>query len=165
MTDSAQPRGTDGAGATAPVPSALPAVGARSATDVLAGLIRLRLGGKRYVLDVLPIEPEERWREALEATLGAILASIDSGAPIDEILGELQGFTVGPFVDALYAYDRGHDRDGNPTRDGVLPPRDELLRTVPKIDVIIAVFEVWSATSPLVAIGLAMTAAAATRGA
>lgn len=118
----------------------------RSAGDILAGRLRLTLGGREFVLPVLPIAAEEGWKAALETSLASTFATIDAAGDMATIVGALEGLGVDPFLDALYGYDA----------TGKLPPRDELRATVIAADVIRSVFEVWSATSPLVAIGALM---------
>lgn len=116
----------------------------RSASDIIAGLLHLTLGGTRYSLRVLPIRANREWQASLERGLQGLLSTLDTAG--DDVAGVLAAFrTATPQLeDALYLYDRDH----------VLPPRDELEEVATDTEVLRAVLEVWSAANPFASVAL-----------
>jgi hypothetical protein len=119
-------------------PAELPA---RSAGDILAGRVRVHLGGETYDLPVLPRAASRRWLEALDlryATLAADLESAGNDTPVivNRLLGE---------ADGLYEMLRSYDQNG------VLPPASEVDEFVTDAEILRAVMEVWRAANPLAA--------------
>ncbi len=128
---------------------------ARPAEDVLSRALRLTLGGKEYVLAVLFIAGNERWREYERKTTAAFVTAL-------EIKGQTTRQIIDAFatqtdlqLDLLYAYDTdcGH-------REGVLPPREELKEVLYEDDLNEALKEVVRAANPkaYVAAGAALQA-------
>lgn len=121
-------------------PAELPA---RSAADVLAGVIRVVLGGRTYELPVLPRAASRRWLETLDnrfAALGAELeqAGNDTPAILARLVAEADGL-----YDMLLSYDAAGQ--------GVLPPRSEIDETATDTEILRALIEVWRAVHPLAA--------------
>lgn len=119
----------------------------RSAQDVLAGVHRLHLGGRRYVLQVLSIAANRRWMSRLEARIAGALDALAPGADLDTILRTLAASTP-QLLDALYDYDEARTEAGEPTRPGALPPRDALEEDATPAQVLTAVLELWAAANP-----------------
>lgn len=124
---------------------------ARTPGDVLAGVVRVRLGGVDYTLPVLTIAENREWQAALDATLGRSIADVpgdDAGGMIEAAMATTDGL-----LDQLIAYDR----------TGVLPSREQIEATARPHELLMATLEVWAAASPLLGMALAnMTASATT---
>jgi hypothetical protein len=119
------------------MPSTMPT---RSAADILAGRVRVVLGGTTHDLPVLPRGPSKRWLEQLDARFATLAASLDAAADTPEIMSLLVSET-----DALYDLLLSYDQSG------VLPSRDEIDETATDAQILQAVLEVWRAVHPLVA--------------
>lgn len=116
---------------------------ARPAEDILGRAVRLRLGGVDYVLRVLSIAGNERWREhERRATEGAVAELEAAGKSTAEILA---AFARQPDtqLDLLYAYDTDCG-----TREGVLPPVAELREQIDEFELDTAIREVVKAANP-----------------
>jgi hypothetical protein len=117
----------------------------RPAGDILSRSVRLKLGATEYVLEVLFIAGNERWKAAIDGKFSGVvnrlnLAGNDTGA----ILAAL-GDQPDDLLDLIYSYDTDEGR-----REGVLPPRAVLKESVYEGDLLTAVREVWRAANPLV---------------
>ncbi len=115
----------------------------RPAEDILGRAVRLRLGGNDYVLRVLSIAGNERWREYERAATENAVAEMEAaGRSTPEILA---AFARQPDaqLDLLYAYDTDCG-----TREGVLPPREELREQIDEFDLDAAIREVVKAANP-----------------
>lgn len=124
----------------------------RSAQDVLAGEVHLRLGGTEYVLPVLPIAPTRRWLAGLAGTVVAMLDVVeDSGDDLAGALGALAGATD-QMTDAVYAYDTTH----------VLPPREVLEEQVTSNEITTAALTLWAVANPFVLAAISGLRSAAT---
>jgi hypothetical protein len=119
-------------------PAELPA---RSATDILAGRVRVVLGGSTYDLPILPRAASRRWIEQMDlrfATLGDDLEA--AGDDVPEIMNRLLAET-----DGLYELLRSYDQAG------ALPPADQVDEFATDTEILRAVLEVWRAANPLAA--------------
>lgn len=127
----------------------------RSAQDILAGEVRIKLGRRRggaivldsvctYLLPVLAIAPNRKWKAGLEDGLLSMLGVIEEAG--DDFAGIMAAFkTATPqMLDALYAYDQA----------GLLPPREELEEYATDAEVLRATLEVWSAANPFAEVAL-----------
>lgn len=130
------------------MPEGMPA---RSPEDILAGRVRVTLGGTTHNLPVLPRGPSKRWLEQLDARFATLAMSLDAAADTPAILGLLVSET-----DALYDLLLSYDQSG------VLPSRAEIDETATDAQILQAVLEVWRAVHPLVA--SVVEAASLTRG-
>ena len=117
-----------------------PTVPTRTAADILAGRVRVVLGGTTHALPVLPRGPAKRWLEQLDARFATLGASLEAAADTPEIMKLLVTET-----DALYDMLLSYDQTG------VLPSRDEIDETATDAQILHAVLEVWRAVHPLVA--------------
>lgn len=113
----------------------------RSATDILAGRVRVLLGGKVYDLPVLPRAASRRWLEGLDARFAALGGELEAaGNDTPRILTLLSTQT-----EALYELLRSYDQSN------VLPPREEIDEVASDTQILRAVLEVWRAANPLAA--------------
>jgi hypothetical protein len=118
-----------------------PVTPTRSAADILAGRIRVLLGGVIYELPVLSRAASRTWRETLDLRFIALSADLErAGDNAAEVLARLLAETDA-MLDMLYAYDQ----------TGVLPSRDLLEGTASDPEILHAVIEVWRAANPLAA--------------
>ncbi len=121
-------------------PAELPA---RSATDVLAGVIRVALGGKTYELPVLPRAASRRWLQSLDARFAALATDLEqAGNDTPAIMVRLVAE-----ADGLYEMLLAYDAAGR----SVLPPRADIEETATDTEILRAVLEVWRAVNPLAA--------------
>lgn len=119
-------------------PEAMPE---RSAADILAGRIRVILGGLPYDLPVLPRGASKRWIESLDSQYRTLALALDvAGDDMPRIL-TMVGAHQDALLDMLISYDQ----------TGVLPPRDHLDEYATDAEILRAVIEVWRAANPLVA--------------
>ena len=109
----------------------------RSLADVMAGVIRVELGGQPYVLPVRSIAENEEWQASLATQTIAILNGIEKLDDPAEILRLLASVDL---LDLLVSYDK----------DGALPPKTELRRIARPHEALRSVMEVWQAANPLV---------------
>lgn len=119
-------------------PAELPA---RAAADVLAGRVRVVLGGDIYDLPVLPRAASRRWLEGLDLRFAMLAADLESaGDDTPAILNRLLAE-----ADGLYAMLRSYDTSG------VLPDEGVVDEYVTDVEILRAVLEVWRAANPLAA--------------
>lgn len=113
----------------------------RSAADIIAGIIRVVLGGRVYELPVLPRAPSRRWLESLDVGWADALSDVsESGNDQGAILARLMAYH-----DELYALLKSYDT-GN-----VLPPIEDIDEYATDAEIFRAVVEVWRAANPLAA--------------
>ena len=113
----------------------------RTAADILAGRIRVVLGGITYTLPVLPRNASRAWLEKLDADFATLTLALDAaGDDYGQILA-LMATQTDTLYDTLLAYDTTH----------VLPSRAEADETATDAEILHAVLEVWRAANPLVA--------------
>lgn len=119
-------------------------LGERSAQDILAGVVRVRLGGLEYQLPVLSIAANRRWHAQLEGNLVGLLDTIELEG--DDLGGILAVFATATdqLLEALYAYDAS----------GRLPERAALEELATDSEVLVATLGVWSASNPFGAVAL-----------
>lgn len=113
----------------------------RSAADIMAGVVRVVLGGRDYMLPVLPRAQSRAWLESLDtrfATLAGELEKAGNDTPL--ILTRLIA-VADDLYDMLLSYDQSH----------VLPPKEEIDDVATDIEILRAVVEVWRAVNPLAA--------------
>lgn len=116
----------------------------RSAQDILAGQLHVRLGGERLAMRVLPIKANREWKEALEDRLSNLLGMLDaSGDSLEAVMAAFATATP-QLIEALYSYDVDH----------VLPPIERLEEVATDTEVLRAVLEVWSAANPFATVAL-----------
>lgn len=110
----------------------------RAAEDVLSRSVRLTLGGREFVLPVLTIAGNRRWKAELDARLTSSLSRLrDEKTPA---LYDVLSGQVDQMLELLLAYDTTH----------VLPSREELEEMTYEEELVAAVREVWRAANPLV---------------
>lgn len=113
----------------------------RSPADMLAGRVRVLLGGTTFDLPVLPRAASRRWLEQLDARFATLALSLDeAGNDAGQIMGLLLRETDA-MCDMLVSYDQSN----------VLPDRAEIDETATDAQILHAVLEVWRAVNPLVA--------------
>ena len=115
----------------------------RSAADILAGLVRVALGGKVYEIPVLPRAASRRWLESLDARFATLAndlerAGNDTPAIMVRLVAEADGL-----YEMLLAYDRAGA--------SVLPSREDIDEAATDTEILRAVLEVWRAVNPLAA--------------
>ena len=126
--------------AAAPVTGLLPE---RSVEDVLAGRLRLRLGGEWYVLPVLTIGQNREWMESLDAEMQPLLDGADDD-DLSAIVERMQGLSD-RLLEFVYSYDI----------KGLLPPREAIEPNVYPHEALRAVLEVRLAANPTLGFALA----------
>jgi hypothetical protein len=118
----------------------------RSAEDILAGRLRLRLASQWFVLPVLTVGENADWLASLEQEFADVVnTDEDDLAQVMEALAKVDG----RLLELVYAYDK----------HGVLPPLESIARDVYPHEVLRAVMEVRLAANPTVGFGLAMALA------
>jgi len=127
-------------GAAAGLARFLPAAApTRSAEDILAGRIRVMLGGAIYQLPVLSRAASRAWREQLDERFAALTADLEAaGDNAGQVLERLAAETDA-LLDMLLLYDQ----------TGALPDRAEIDGTASDAEILRAVIEVWRAANPL----------------
>ena len=115
----------------------------RRPEDVLSGEIRVEVGGQPYVLPVLSIAANRRWKSSLTTEMGGLVAHLDDASSFADIYAALAA-AEDNWLTLLRSYDQTH----------VLP--DDLDEHVRPDELIAAVLEVWAAANPLVGMGLAL---------
>lgn len=78
---------------------------ARSAEDVLAGVLRISIGGIEKRVPTLPMRASAEWQETLGAQLGGFARSLSSDQSADSLMGFAR-FTQDAILEAVLAYDR-----------------------------------------------------------
>jgi len=115
----------------------------RSAADILAGVIRVVLGGRTFELPVLPRKASRAWIESLDARFATLAAELEqAGNDTPTIMARLVAEADGLY-DLLLAYDKAGA--------SVLPPRDLIDEVATDTEILRAVLEVWRAVNPLAA--------------
>lgn len=112
---------------------------ARSAADIMAGRIRIVLGGQVTDLPVLPRRQSREWLASLDSRFSVLAAALDA-ADTPQILALLASETDALY-DLLLEYDHTH----------LLPPRDAIDDFATDAEILRAVLEVWAALHPLAA--------------
>lgn len=113
----------------------------RSAADIIAGRIRVVLGGTVYELPVLSRAESRRWLESLDARFVSLAGGLaEAGNDTERILTMLMA-EVSDLYEMLLTYDQR----------GVLPPRAEIDEIASDVEILRAVIEVWRAVNPLAA--------------
>lgn len=113
----------------------------RSAADILAGRIRLVLGGTGYELPVLPRRASREWLAALDGRFAHLARELDQAADdAPRILGLLAGQS-GVLLEMLRSYDTS----------GILPAAEYLDDYASDSEILVAMVEVWRAANPLAA--------------
>jgi hypothetical protein len=121
-------------------PEELPA---RSATDVLAGVVRVSLGGRVFEIPVLPRGASRRWLESLDARFASLANDLEqAGSDTPAIMVRLVAE-----ADGLYEMLLAYDRAGA----SVLPDRADIDEVATDTEILRAVLEVWRAVNPLAA--------------
>lgn len=119
-------------------PAELPA---RSATDILAGRVRIVLGGATYDLPILPRAASRRWIEGLDERFAVLADDLEAaGNDVPEIMNRLLAET-----DGLYELLRSYDQTD------VLPSQADVDEFATDVEILRAVLEVWRAANPLAA--------------
>lgn len=119
-------------------PAELPA---RSATDILAGVIRVSLGGQVYELPVLPRAASRAWLASLDDRFAALAQELEAaGNDTPAIMARLVA-EADALYEMLLAYDQA----------GALPTRDDIDAIATDTEILRAVLEVWRAVNPLAA--------------
>jgi hypothetical protein len=114
----------------------------RSVEDVLAGRLRIRLGGEWYVLPVLTIGQNREWVESLDAQMQPLLDGADDG-DLNAVVARMQDLSD-RLLEFVWSYDRM----------GVLPPRETLEPDVYPHEALRAVMEVRLAANPTLGFAL-----------
>jgi hypothetical protein len=119
--------------------------GKRPAEAILGRTVTLTLGGTVYVLPVLTIAANRKWKADLDSSTASLVEGLtDAGDDIAPLLAALATQTDS-LIDLLYSYDTS----------AVLPERDELEAVAYEDELLAAVQEVWRAANPLVVMALA----------
>lgn len=113
----------------------------RSAADILAGRIRIQLGGEVYELPVLPRAASRRWLQSLDGQFSELATDLEAaGDDAPRILALLSGQSDALF-DILASYDQ----------TAILPTREAIEEFATDTQILRAVLEVWRAANPLAA--------------
>lgn len=105
---------------------------ARSVEDVLAGRLRLSLGGEVYVLPVRSIAENRVWVESVEARLGAQTAALADATDLAQAALALGAVTAEQMLELVLSYDVSGILPDYETAEAVVRPH-ELLAAVPLI--------------------------------
>lgn len=123
----------------------------RTVEDVLAGRLRVTLGGETYVLPVRSIASNRRWVESLDTDLGGLLAAVnEAGDDLGAISSAFTRIGAEELLGLVLAYDD----------TGVLPPKDELEETTKPHEALMAVMGIRRVQNPLADAGLAAASSA-----
>lgn len=118
----------------------------RTVEDVLAGRLRVTLGGETYVLPVRSIASNRRWVESLDAEMiGLLVAVSEAGDDITSIMSGFMQIGAEQLLNLVIAYDE----------TGVLPPREQLEEVVRPHETLMAVMGIRRVQNPLADAGLA----------
>lgn len=126
----------------------------RSAADILAGRIRVALGGVAYDLPVLPRGASRRWLESLDTSYAALGAALDEAGDDTPRILTLLASHQDAMLGMLYTYDE----------TGALPERALVEEYATDAEILRAVIEVWRAANPLAATLAETTSASGTNG-
>lgn len=119
-------------------PAELPA---RSSADILAGVVRVSLGGTVYELPVLPRAASRAWLESLDTRFAALAAELEAAGNDAPMIMTRLVAEADALYDMLLSYDQHH----------VLPSREDIDATATDTEILRAVLEVWRAVNPLAA--------------
>jgi hypothetical protein len=112
--------------------------------DVIAGRIRLTLGGEEYVLPTKTIEQNEEWQAQINRQLLSLLNAAADPKSSDQDMVRLL-FAMGPeMIDLLVSYDQD-----------TIPAKDVIRAKAQPHEVIRAVATIWANANPLVGAGIA----------
>jgi hypothetical protein len=77
----------------------------RTPEDILAGVLRINVGGIEKRVPTLPMKASAEWQEALGAGLGEFARNLSADQSADSLMGFAR-FTQQAILDAVVAYDR-----------------------------------------------------------
>jgi len=77
----------------------------RTPEDILAGVLRINVGGIEKRVPTLPMNASAEWQEALGAGLGGFARNLSSDQSAESLMGFAR-FTQEAILDAVAAYDR-----------------------------------------------------------
>lgn len=77
----------------------------RTPEDILAGILRINVGGHEKRVPTLPMNASAEWQEALGAQLGGFARNLSTDQSADSLMGFAR-FTQQAILDAVVAYDR-----------------------------------------------------------
>jgi hypothetical protein len=119
----------------------------RSAADILAGVVRIVLGGQVFELPVLPRAASRAWLESLDVRFATLASELEAaGNDTPAIMARLVAE-----ADALYDMLLSYDQHGE------LPSKAEIDVLATDTEILRAVLEVWRAVNPLAATVAATT--------
>lgn len=113
----------------------------RSAADILAGVVRVSLGGSTYELPVLPRAASRAWLESLDARFAVLANELEAAGNDTPLIMARLVAEADALYDMLLSYDQQH----------VLPPKAEIDAVATDTEILRAVLEVWRAVNPLAA--------------
>jgi hypothetical protein len=142
MRNASSPAANGGGGPPTLTAVAAPEPEDRPAADKASRSIRVTLGGEEYVMRVLFIAGNERWRAYEEKKSAEWVASLDASEDMDATLKSFAAQTDLQ-LDLLYAYDTDMG-----TKLGVLPPIDDLKERIFEDEPEAALAEVVKAANP-----------------
>lgn len=114
----------------------------RSSQDIWEERIRLRLGGQEYVLRILPMAANERWKDRVQSDAAQALAALEGVDSVADAVRVLHGVESGTLLALLHEYDI----------DGVLPDDEWMRDNVSEQAVLRSFLEVLSAAHPMLAV-------------
>jgi hypothetical protein len=118
----------------------------RSVEDVLAGRLRVTLGGEVRDLPVRSIASNRRWVENLDTNMAGLLAAVAAaGDDSGDVARAMMGIGAEDLLSLVIDYDETH----------VLPPREVLEEMVSPSEALIAVMTIRRVQNPLADAGLA----------
>lgn len=77
----------------------------RTPEDILAGVLRINVGGIEKRVPTLPMNASAEWQEALGAQLGGFARNLSTDQSADSLMGFAR-FTQQAILEAVVAYDR-----------------------------------------------------------
>lgn len=113
----------------------------RSAEDIWAERIRLRLGGQEFILSVLPMAANDVWKAKVSERAAGLFAGLDGLKTMGDVIAIFGTVETSTMVELLRAYDR----------DGVLPDDGWLRENVSEQSVLRAFLEVFATANPTMA--------------
>lgn len=113
----------------------------RSAADILAGVVRVSLGGTAYELPVLPRAASRAWLEQLDARFAELARDLEKAGNDAPVIMSRLVSEADALYDMLLSYDEHR----------VLPSRDDIDAIATDTEILRAVLEVWRAVNPLAA--------------
>lgn len=119
-------------------PAELPA---RSAADILAGVVRVVLGGRTYDLPVLPRAASRAWLESLDSRFAVLANELEAAGNDAPLIMSRLVAEADALYELLLSYDQQH----------VLPAREDIDAIATDTEILRAVLEVWRAVNPLAA--------------